>query len=110
MKKIQSILTEVRTTVADNIMADEEMLHEADSTRKVIIIVSIVAVLAGILMAWVIASGILGPLRKGLKFVAQVSSGNLSADVDLRRKDELGTLADGMQNMVNNLRNVVSRC
>ncbi|WP_027720515.1 methyl-accepting chemotaxis protein [Maridesulfovibrio zosterae] len=108
LKKIQSILTQVRTTVADNIMKDEEMLHEADSTRKVIIIVSLVAVLAGIIMAWVIAGGILGPLKKGLEFVAQVSGGNLCADVDLRRKDELGRLADGMRNMVSNLRSVVT--
>lgn len=107
LQKIQSILTEVRNTVADNIMTDEEMLHEAANTRRIVIIVSIVAVLAGIIMAWIIASGILGPLQKGLDFVAEVSDGNLGADVDLHRQDELGKLAQGMRSMVGKLRNVV---
>ncbi|WP_432738450.1 methyl-accepting chemotaxis protein [Maridesulfovibrio sp. FT414] len=107
LKKIQSILTEVRNTVAGNIMSDEQMLQQASSTQRVVVTVSIVALLAGIIMAWIIASGILGPLRKGLEFVAEVSQGNLAADVDLRRKDELGRLAQGMRQMVGQLRDVV---
>ncbi|TIH14723.1 HAMP domain-containing protein [Marinifilum sp. JC120] len=104
---VQGILTEVRGVVADNIMTDQEMLDAAAATRQIIIIVSAIAFIIGILMAWIIAQGILGPLNKGLVFVAEVSEGDLSADVDLQRKDELGKLADGMRNMVNRLRNVV---
>ncbi|WP_419781502.1 methyl-accepting chemotaxis protein [Maridesulfovibrio sp.] len=104
---VQGLLTEVRQTVADNIMTDQEMLDAASKTRQVIIIVSVVALLIGILMAWVIAQGILGPLNKGLEFVSKVSDGDLSADVELERKDELGKLAGGMRSMVHRLRNVV---
>ncbi|NDV26164.1 methyl-accepting chemotaxis protein [Desulfovibrio sp. JC010] len=107
LKAVQGILTEVRQTVADNIMTDQEMLDAASATRQVVIVVSIVAVIIGLLMAWIIARGILGPLNKGLDFVAEVSEGDLSADVDLDRKDELGHLANGMRNMVHRLRNVV---
>ncbi len=108
LRKVQDLLTQVRQVVADNIMSDEEMLHEAADTRRIVVIVGIVAVVAGVLMAWIIASGILGPLRKGLDFVAEVSEGNLAADVDLQRKDELGKLAQGMRKMVARLRDVVT--
>ncbi|NDV24058.1 methyl-accepting chemotaxis protein [Desulfovibrio sp. JC022] len=104
---VQDILTEVRGVVAENIMTDQEMLDAAAATRQGIVVVSAVALIIGILMAWIIAKGILGPLNKGLDFVAEVSDGDLSADVDLQRKDELGKLADGMRNMVHRLRNVV---
>ncbi|WP_415719141.1 methyl-accepting chemotaxis protein [Maridesulfovibrio sp.] len=104
---VQGLLTDIRKTVADNIMTDQEMLIAAAETRKVIIVVSVVAFVLGVLMAWIIAKGILDPLNKGLQFVAKVSSGDLSADVDLVRKDELGKLADGMRNMVRRLRHVV---
>ncbi|WP_320171504.1 methyl-accepting chemotaxis protein [Maridesulfovibrio sp.] len=107
LAKIQEILDEVRATVVRNIMTDEQMLDEANKTRQVIVSVSVVAILAGIVMALIIARGILGPLRKGLDFVAEVSRGNLAADVDLRRGDELGSLADGMRKMVGRLRSVV---
>ncbi|WP_304084977.1 methyl-accepting chemotaxis protein [Maridesulfovibrio ferrireducens] len=108
LKSVQSLLTEIRATVADNIMTDEQMLSQAESTKRMIVIVVIVAAVAGIFMAWLISSGILVPLRKGLDFVSLVSTGDLSADVDLERNDELGKLADGMRNMVNELRGVVS--
>lgn len=107
LNAVQSILTDVRNVVAENIMTDQEMLNAAAATRRVIIFVSAFAFVIGIIMAWIIAKGILGPLNKGLDFVAKVSDGDLSADVDLNRKDELGKLADGMRNMVNRLRNVV---
>jgi methyl-accepting chemotaxis protein len=107
LEAIQNILGEVRGVVAGNIMTDEEMLSSAAHARQVIIIVSLVALVIGILMALIIAKGILGPLNKGLNFVSQVSEGDLSADVDLQRNDELGKLADGMRKMVHRLRNVV---
>lgn len=107
LKEIQSVLTEVRRTVGENIMTDEEMLSAAAKTRRVIIIVSAAAVAIGCLVAWIIARGILGPLQKGLQFVGAVSAGNLMVDVELERKDELGRLAKGMRNMVGRLREVV---
>ncbi|SMF25395.1 methyl-accepting chemotaxis protein [Desulfovibrio gilichinskyi] len=108
LKSVQEILTEVRSIVSNNIMTDEQMLHDAANTKQVIFIVVIVAAVAGIFMAWLISSGILGPLRKGLDFVREVSTGNLAAKVDLDRKDELGLLAEGMRNMVGRLREVVA--
>ncbi len=108
LKTVQEIFTEVRAIVANNIMTDDQMLLQAEHTKRIIVIVVIVAVVAGIFMAWLISNGILGPLRKGLDFVSEVSTGNLAADVDLERKDELGKLADGMRNMVGRLREVVS--
>ena len=108
LTKVQTVLDEVRATVANNIMTDEQMLEQAEQTKGLIIILSVVAAIAGIFMAWLIAGGILGPLRKSVHFVEQVSTGDLSATVDMHRKDELGKLADGMRNMVGNLKDVVT--
>lgn len=108
LKSVQDILTEVRSIVASNIMTDEQMLLDATDTKQMIIVVVVIASIAGVFMAWLISSGILGPLRKGLDFVSEVSAGNLAAKVDLDRKDELGRLAEGMRNMVGRLREVVT--
>ncbi|WP_031485938.1 methyl-accepting chemotaxis protein, partial [Maridesulfovibrio frigidus] len=108
LTKVQAVLNEVRATVASHIMTDGQMLSEAENTKELVIILSVVAAIAGIFMAWLIASGILDPLRKGVHFVEQVSTGDLTATVDLNRKDELGQLAEGMRNMVGNLMDVVT--
>ncbi len=108
LEKVQDTLGKIRQTVAANIMTDEVMVAEAQRTRTVIIAVSIAAILLGLLMATIIARGILIPLQKGLEFVHKVSAGDLTANVSLKRKDELGKLAQGMRDMVSRLRGVVS--
>jgi methyl-accepting chemotaxis protein len=107
LNKVKSALADIRRSVSKNIMTDEAMLEQARKTRKVILYVSIAAVVIGILMAFIIARGILVPLRIGLDFVHKVSGGDLTSTVDLDRKDELGRLAGGMQDMVERLRGVV---
>lgn len=105
--KVQEILTAISDIVANSTMTVEEMQARAEQTRKIIVIVSGAAVLAGLLMTWIISRGIIGPLNRTLNFIGEVSEGNLSVNVNLYRKDELGRLADGIDVMVGRLRDVV---
>ena len=62
LEKVQDILNTINQTVAQNVMTDEEMLHAASSTRYAVIILSIIATVAGILLAFVISRGIVKAL------------------------------------------------
>ena len=46
-------------------------------------------------------------LRKGINFAKQVASGDLTANVDINQKDEIGELSQALRDMVNGLKNVV---
>lgn len=107
LRAVQSDLIRIRQSVSDNIMTDEVMIAKAYKTRFVLLVVAFIAVVFGLLMAYVIARGILVPLKMGLDFVHTVSGGDLTVDADLDREDELGKLAHGMKNMVERLRGVV---
>lgn len=107
LNEVKQNLSKIIGVVSDNILTDEVMVAQAEKTRFVIITVSLIAVFIGILMAFIIARGILIPLHAGLNFVQQVSKGDLTASVDLDRKDELGDLAHGMESMVEHLYGVV---
>lgn len=54
-----------------------------------------------------LSHGIAGPIYRMEKFMADVASGNLTARITLRRKDELVTLADGINYLVDSLRDAV---
>jgi len=71
----------------------------------VIIGLSIVAVVA--IFAFLIARGISDSLVRGVDFAGLVAAGDLTAEIDVDQKDEVGILADALREMVSKLRDVV---
>jgi len=108
LQSVQDLLNKSMDVIRENIMTDQQMLDEADATLFGVMIFSVISVIVGILLAWIIARGIIGPLMKGMEFAEVVSSGDLTANVDLNQKDEVGQLADSLSDMASNLKVVVT--
>ena len=107
LEKVQDILDATRTVVTDNIMTDAQMLDEAENTRRGVFTVGAVAILLGIVLAWIIASQISRLLIRGVEFATTVGGGDLTVVSDVQQKDEIGQLAAAMGAMVGKLREVV---
>ncbi len=73
---------------------------------SVLIAGGIIAVLVAII-AFLVASSIANPLAKGVEFARKVADGDLSVRMDINQKDEVGQLAEAMQNMVEKLGEIV---
>ena len=107
LNSVQGILNQAVDLISENIMTDEQMLKRASNTLFGVIIFSVVSVIFGIILAWIIARGIIGPLRKGMGFAQTVSTGDLRATVDIDQKDEVGQLATSLTSMADQLNGVV---
>ncbi len=71
----------------------------------------IAALIIGVVVAFLgfsIAKGIAKPLMDGVEFARHVASGDLSADIDVSQKDEVGMLAKALREMILKLREIVS--
>ncbi|WP_207264121.1 methyl-accepting chemotaxis protein [Desulfovibrio sp. Huiquan2017] len=108
LAKVQELLNKSMDLISANIMTDEEMLKRADGTRMGVMIFGAVSIVLGVFLAWIIARGIVVPLRKGMDFAQVVSSGDLTAVVDLHQNDEVGQLADALSRMADRLNKVVA--
>ncbi|MDA8137740.1 MAG: methyl-accepting chemotaxis protein [Desulfobacteraceae bacterium] len=108
LHRVQELLHEIRTEAKNNIMTDKEMLKAAINTRTAVTLFSLLAILIGVGLAWVIARGIVRPLIKGVDFASQVALGDLTATIDVHQKDELGILAEALRRMVANLKGTVT--
>ena len=106
---VQRHLGELRSEVRSNLMTDQQMIEAAIITRQGVLLMSIIAFLIGIFLAYIIARGITVPLLKGVAFAEKLSSGDLTVAVDLNQKDEIGQLADALNHMKNSLTEVVSQ-
>jgi methyl-accepting chemotaxis protein len=61
-----------------------------------------------VLVQMVMQRSVLAPIRRGLSFAHAISEGDLTADIDSERKDEMGRLMRALGSMADKLREVVS--
>ncbi|WP_217476347.1 methyl-accepting chemotaxis protein [Stutzerimonas stutzeri] len=80
---------------------------ESSEARSGMLISTALALLLGILAAWLITRQIILPLRSTLKDVERIAAGDLTATAQITRRDELGTLQTGIQQMGTTLRELI---
>ncbi len=107
LKQTQGLLHRVRDEAGEHIMSDQQMLTAAVKTRGIVILFSTIAIAAGTLLAFVMAKGIIGPLKKSVTLVQTVAKGDLTQTIDVNQEDEIGVLAQSMRMMTENLRKIL---
>nr|WP_095054271.1 methyl-accepting chemotaxis protein [Pseudomonas sp. Irchel s3b2] len=87
---------------------DQSMQAELKKNSLLIIGSSALALLVGLIAAWVITRLIVAPLRRVIRVAQQIAAGDLSATIDVTRRDEIGQLMQAMQQMGAGLSSIVS--
>ncbi|WPP00548.1 methyl-accepting chemotaxis protein [Pseudomonas sp. HR96] len=80
---------------------------ESAQARTLQITAALLALLFGVLSAWLITRQITRPLQETLDAVERIASGDLSANLVVTRRDELGVLQQGIQRMATTLRQLI---
>ncbi|WLI14031.1 methyl-accepting chemotaxis protein [Pseudomonas sp. FP603] len=87
---------------------DQSMQAELKKNSLLIIGSSALALLVGLIAAWVITRLIVAPLRSVIRVAQQIAAGDLSATIEVTRRDEIGQLMQAMQQMGAGLSHIVS--
>ncbi|CRM49353.1 Serine chemoreceptor protein [Pseudomonas sp. 22 E 5] len=82
--------------------------REASQTRTLLISVTLACVVLGALTAGWIGRQIALPLRQVLAVAGRIAKGDLSHDVKVERRDEVGQLQHSISLMTRNLRDLIS--
>jgi len=80
---------------------------DAASAKASLGLVAALALLLGALAAWVITRQIVNPLQHTLQAVNRIARGDLTEHVAVTRRDELGQLQSGLQQMMLNLHELI---
>ena len=88
-------------------MDEAEVLKPVKALRNSIIIMGLVITLVVAMGAYLIAHMISVPLLKGVKFARAVAKGDLTMEIDVDQKDEIGTLAQALKDMSQSLRDIM---
>nr|WP_053214773.1 methyl-accepting chemotaxis protein [Pseudomonas sp. Q12-87] len=85
----------------------EKRNEETDQAKQTLIVVTVLALAFGLMAAWIITRQIVVPLQQTLVAVERVASGDLSHNLVVTRRDEMGQLQGSLQRMVISLRQLI---
>ena len=85
----------------------DSLTSESAEAHVRLIASAALALLLGVIAAWLITRQIILPLRATLTDVERIASGDLSATAEVTRRDEMGTLQRGIQHMGATLRELI---
>ncbi len=89
---------------------DEAEVREPIRAMLISVLVSaLIIALVVAVFAFIVARGISNPLVKGVEFAQTVAGGDLTAEIKIDQKDEVGVLAEAMRDMISKLREVVAQ-
>lgn len=100
-------MVEVAQTAYDGQL--EELRVEQRQVRMVLIGATVVALVLSVLCAALITRMIVGPLQKVVAVARRIADGDLSTNLAVDRRDELGQLTQAMQQMSESLRSLLTR-
>ena len=97
-------------TISDKLYDIQLDRRDAESAqaRSLQLISTLLALLVGIIAALVITRQITRPIQETLAVVERIASGDLSHNIQVTRRDELGVLQQGIQRMGTTLRELIS--
>ena len=87
-------------------------VQEGNNTSRMATIIMVVLCVVGmtvaIVLALVIAKGIVAPVNEMQEATLAVSKGNFDAKIEFQSKDALGALADNMRSLVHTIRDIIT--
>lgn len=112
-KLFKSIENEITMITKNNV---EQSKIEYDNSMiiyskivKLVLMSSISAFIVSIILTIVISSSIVTPLRKSINFAKNLAQGDLTDNLTVKSKDELGILTEALNNTGEKLENIVTK-
>ncbi|MDY0222685.1 MAG: methyl-accepting chemotaxis protein [Desulfobacterium sp.] len=81
-----------------------KMKNQISTANRTMLIVSLAAIVLGLMLGSLITLGITRPINKGVAFAKAMSEGDLTQTLDIDQADEIGTLTKALNIMSKNLR------
>ncbi|WP_020655160.1 methyl-accepting chemotaxis protein [Massilia niastensis] len=103
MEKLATMQVTASDVVASTI------LDSYASTRIIVIVLGIAALVLGAACAWWITRSITAPIHEAVKVAEMVASGDLTSRIVVRSRDETGQLMQALRSMNDSLADIVGR-
>lgn len=87
----------------------DDFLESLTHIRNITLGVSLAAIVSGVFVAYLFAANMVAHFKRLMIGMEKVAHGDLTVTVQTTRRDEIGVLAHGLQEMITTLRGIVAR-
>ncbi|MDH5257390.1 MAG: methyl-accepting chemotaxis protein, partial [Gammaproteobacteria bacterium] len=103
-----NLMTEVNNSLSDYLttLVTQQKESAWNSLITMIAVISFVIIIV-LVTVFTVARDIISPLNKTVDFALSIANGDLTGKLDINRTDEIGVLANSVNQMSNNLKNMV---
>lgn len=92
-----------------SLMPVEQLNSTMKNSKLLLFLLTFILLIIALLFSFIISSRILKPINLLISFMHQVKSGNLSARIHIKCKDETKLLADSFNEMTSNLETMINK-
>ena len=101
------------TAHAEGAIEEMEAIHvlataDAKNKSKFVLLISALAIFMGVIFAWVISRAISNAISEVVKYTNKFGEGDLTAELAIDSKDEIGTMARILKKSTDKLREIVA--
>ena len=97
-----------REAVIAVLVPDSQILAQAADIRRLTVIISVAAVIIALALGSVLAKSFGGTIRKIVKCLKKISDGDLTVEIQSRRKDEFRLLTEGISGMASHMKKLLT--
>ena len=88
-------------------ISSDEILQEQQKAILITILLTIFIIIISIIVAYLISQNIIKSLRKGINYSKTIAKGDLTQELDVDQKDEVGELAVSLKTMSGNVQRII---
>jgi len=108
LKQVIAHISQFNEVLHNNSKANVAAAEEAYALAKwTMIVTSIIALLLGTAIAWMLTRSISRPLQEAVNVAQHVSAGDLTSQIEVKSNDELGQLMTALKGMNDSLKSIV---
>ena len=104
-QKVMDAMRAIGETLINEVMAQRHARDVSGAERvalmkRMLVVGGVVGPALAVLLAWVLARGIVRPLHQGVRLTGRLASGDLTTVIEVRGRDETARMMEGMREMV----------
>lgn len=103
LNQVQDIIYGIRELAQKKIMTKEAMIKNVQGTQRKVVLISVIALIIGLLLAFKMASTISRPITQATAFAKQMAQGDFTNQLIIKQKDEIGLLVESLNYLVTSL-------
>ncbi len=107
LEEVVKILNKIKNKAEQISISGDEILKEEQKMYSTSLILTILIIIISIVFAIIISRNIINSLRKGISFSKTIAKGDLTTELNLNQKDEVGELAVALSTMSMQVQKVV---